>query len=154
MTRAAPKLIAYTVRTDIAYAMTDDPSCICARLRRASRALTRHYDGALAQTGLTVTQFSILRTVSRLGDPTLAELAEQTAHEKSALWRTLQPLIRNAWISVTPGRTQRFGLTPLGQAQISAAYPLWREAQAGVSERLGADQAVLMNLLSQVEAHV
>ena len=41
--------------------------CLCGRLRRASRTLTRLYDEALGPVGLTVTQFSILRTLSRAG---------------------------------------------------------------------------------------
>ena len=58
--------------------MNADP-CICGRLRRTARALTRRYDEALAPAGMTVTQFSILRTLSRLEQPTLAELANASA---------------------------------------------------------------------------
>lgn len=135
--------------------MNPDEPCVCGRLRRTSRALTRRYDEALAPVGLTVTQFSIMRTLSRLDRPSLAELAETTAHEKSALWRTVQPLIRAGWISAdTEQRAQRLSVTPAGQEKLSDAMPLWRSAQSKVSETLGANEAALIALLKEIELHV
>lgn len=135
--------------------MTPDEPCVCGRLRRTSRALTRRYDEALAPVGLTVTQFSIMRTLSRLDRPSLAELAETTAHEKSALWRTVQPLIRAGWIAAdTEQRAQRLSVTPAGREKLSDAMPLWRTAQSKVSETLGADEAALIALLKEIELHV
>ena len=45
-------------------AATENPfapctTCTCAALRRATRALTRHYDLALRPTGLRATQFNL-----------------------------------------------------------------------------------------------
>ncbi len=56
--------------------MEDLSPCVCGRMRRTSRALTRLYDEALEPVGLTVTQFSVLRTLSRMDRPALADLAE------------------------------------------------------------------------------
>ncbi|GAA0617652.1 MarR family winged helix-turn-helix transcriptional regulator [Brevundimonas kwangchunensis] len=137
--------------------MEDASPCVCGRLRRASRALTRLYDEALEPVGLTVTQFSVMRTLSRHDRPTLAELAEATAHEKSALWRTLQPLARKGWIDAASSegeRGQRLALTPAGREKLNDAMPPWREAQARVSETLGPREAALIELLKEVEAHV
>lgn len=135
----------------------DNTPCICGRLRRTSRALTRLYDEALAPVGLTVTQFSVTRTLARLEKPTLAELAEATAHEKSALWRILQPLVKKGWIAAsaeTGMRGQRLSVTPSGLETLNDAMPHWRAAQAKVSETLGAREAALIALLGEVEAHV
>ncbi|MFC7377083.1 MarR family winged helix-turn-helix transcriptional regulator [Brevundimonas sp. GCM10030266] len=131
--------------------------CICGRLRRTSRALTRLYDEALAPVGITVTQFSVLRTLSRMERPTLVELAEATAHEKSALWRTLQPLVKKGWVGAATdkgARGQRFALTPAGLEKLNDALPHWRAAQAKVSETLGEREAALIALLKEVETHV
>lgn len=137
--------------------MEDTTPCICGRLRRTSRALTRRYDEALAPVGITVTQFSVMRTLGRLDRPGLIELAEATAHEKSALWRTLQPLIRQEWIAAETEkgrRGQRLSLTSAGREKLAEALPHWRVAQARVAETLGAREAALIALLSEVEAHV
>lgn len=131
--------------------------CVCGRLRRTSRALTRRYDEALAPIGVTVTQFSVLRTLARLDRPSLVDLAEATAHEKSALWRILQPLVRRGWIAaeVAKGaRAQRLSVTPAGREGLETALPLWREAQAKVSETLGDREAALIALLKEIETHV
>lgn len=131
-----------------------DP-CVCGRLRRTSRALTRRYDEALAPIGITVTQFSVLRTLATLDHPTLIQLAETTAHEKSALWRTVQPLIRSGWIEAdTEQRAQRLSVTPAGREKLADAMPHWRAAQARVSETLGAREAALIALLKEIETHV
>lgn len=140
--------------------MEDTPEtalCICGRLRRASRALTRAYDEALAPVGLTVTQFSILRHLSRMDRPTLAELAETTSHEKSGLWRTLQPLIRMGLVSSGPVeglRGARLALTTTGEALLADALPLWTRAQGHVGDALGDRRAQLLTLLKEVEALV
>lgn len=137
--------------------MTDSSPCVCGRLRRASRALTRRYDEALAPVGLTVTQFSVMRTLSRLDHPTLAELAEETAHEKSALWRILQPLVKKGWVEAASGtgaRGQRLSTTAPGQALLAEALPHWRIVQAEVSRTLGEREAALIALLTEVETRV
>ena len=137
--------------------MEDTSPCICGRLRRTSRALTRLYDEALAPVGLTVTQFSVMRTLGRLDRPGLVELAEATAHEKSALWRTLQPLVKKGWVAAaaeTGARGQRLSVTAAGLETLTDALPLWRAVQAKVSETLGDREAALIGLLKEVEAHV
>lgn len=137
--------------------MTDTTPCICGRLRRTSRALTRLYDEALEPVGITVTQFSVLRTLSRMERPTLVELAEATAHEKSALWRILQPLVKSGRIATaaeTGARAQRLSVTPAGLEKLNDALPHWRVAQAKVSATLGDREDALIALLKEVETHV
>lgn len=137
--------------------MSNSEACVCGRLRRTSRALTRRYDEALAPIGVTVTQFSVLRTLARLDRPSLVDLAEETAHEKSALWRILQPLVRRGWIAaeVERGeRAQRLSVTPAGREGLESALPLWRAAQARVSETLGDREAALIALLQEIETNV
>lgn len=133
------------------------PLCICGRLRRASRALTRTYDDALAPVGLTVTQFSILRTLDAMTHPSLAELADATAHEKSGLWRTLQPLIRSGAVVSAPIeglRGARLTLTDEGRDLLQRALPLWTETQNTIGDALGDRREKLIALLTEVEALV
>jgi len=136
--------------------MQQTAPCICFRVRRASRALTRVYDEALAPAGLTVTQFSILRNSQRLDGPTVSALAEHTGHERSALWRTVQPLVREGLVALTPGadqRTRRIMVTAAGEAAVRRAEPFWDASQARVAERLGeAKQRQLVGLLKEVES--
>ncbi len=68
-------------------------ACACGRLRRATRALTQLYDDAMAPAGLRVTQFSLLRTLARLGSLRITALAEATLLDRTALSRNLDPLV-------------------------------------------------------------
>ena len=129
--------------------------CACSSLRRASRALTRLYDDALAPAGLTTTQFAILRTLERLGPSSVTALAHATGHERSAMTRNLAPLARAALVEVGAAkdpRSRAVSLTPAGAAAIRRAEPGWEAIQARVEADLGADGATLVALLARVEA--
>lgn len=131
--------------------------CICGRLRRATRALTRLYDEALETADLTVTQFTVLRTLSSLKAPTLTELSDATGHERSGLWRTLQPLVRSGVVTSArvPGLPgARLQLTDLGRERLDRAQPGWSEAQARVTRLLGPRRNQLIALLSEIETLV
>ena len=133
-----------------------DIACACGRIRRASRALTRLYDAALDASGLTTTQFGLLRSVGRLGSASVTELAAATGHERSAITRLLRPLADAGFVIIGAGSDQRsrgIALTDTGRAAIAGAEPGWEAAQARVEAALGAeDRAALFALLERVEA--
>lgn len=132
--------------------------CVCARLRRATRAVTRAYDRVLEPHGVTVSQFSLLRHAGRLDGPTVSALAEATGHERSGLWRSLQPMVRDGLLSLSPGtdqRTRRVEVTAKGQALAEAAAPAWEDIQRQLGGALGEDRrAELLSLLEELEAVV
>ncbi|KQS56368.1 hypothetical protein ASG17_10265 [Brevundimonas sp. Leaf363] len=134
--------------------MTDDV-CFCERLRRASRVLSRAYDQALSPHGLTETQFSILRSLGA-GDHTLARLAEAGGYEKSGLWRTLQPLIRDGLVETATGpiRSQTIRLSFAGRERLAAALPDWSAVQARLDDGRTHRNDRLLSLLSELEAIV
>lgn len=157
MTARLAFLVAYATMSCFAYAMDVASPCICGRVRRASRTLSRLYDEALTDVGLNINQFAVLRTLARLGPSRLVDLAEATLHEKSALWRTLQPLIRQGWVTAeaTPGaRGQTLVLTPEGVQKLADALPHWTTAQTRVSDILGPREAALIALLTELETDV
>ena len=117
--------------------MRPDAPCACATLRRATRALTAAYDAALAPSGLRLTQFSVLRTLARLGPVAVTRLAAEAALDRSTMGRNLDPLERRGLVLVTAGETdgrERIArLTAAGEAAIAAALPAWRAAQDRVA---------------------
>lgn len=131
-----------------------DTACFCSKTRRASRVLMRLYDGALAGSGLTVTQFAVLRTLRRLGAPSLSGLAEATGHDRTAMWRTLRPLVRKglaAAIAGPRGRAAPLSITPQGEVLLAAAEPAWLAVQARVDAALGPHAQALFRALDEVE---
>ncbi len=116
--------------------LVDDP-CACAALRRVTRAVTAAYDAALAPSGLRVTQFSVLRTLARLGPMSVTRLAAEAALDRSTMGRNLDPLERRGLVRIEVGEAdqrERFAhLTDAGTGAIEAAMPHWRAAQHRVA---------------------
>jgi DNA-binding MarR family transcriptional regulator len=131
--------------------------CMCATLRRASRAITQLYDEALRPTGLTTTQFTILQVLALAGGVTQGELGRMLAMDSTTLTRTLDILLKQRWVNKRRGedkRQWRLSLAPKGEIQLSEATPHWEKAQAQLRGRLGLDRwknlATLSDELSDV----
>jgi len=130
--------------------------CACGRLRRASRALTQLYDDLMAPAGLRVTQFSLLRALERESPQRITALAAATLLDRTALSRTLEPLVAEGLVEILPGRdarTREAALTSSGTAALRAAEPHWKRAQAAVTKRLGAAKLdALIATLAEIES--
>nr|WP_256834749.1 MarR family winged helix-turn-helix transcriptional regulator [Pseudomonas oleovorans] len=129
-------------------------SCLCTQLRRASRGVTRLYDDALAAVGLGGAQFSLLRHVQRLGQPSISVLAEAMRLDRSTLGRNVRVLEEQGLVQLGEGRDLRareVRLTEAGLQRIDLALPLWEQAQREVTAQLGEGRrAELMKLLEQL----
>lgn len=122
-------------------------SCACASLRRAARAVTQLYDAALADTGLSVTQLTLLRVLSQLGPSPQAALGDFLALDPTTLSRTLRPLQHAGWIRVTRSqdrREVRWTLTASGRGRLTRALPAWERVQARLRKRLRPEQWSLL----------
>lgn len=125
--------------------MPESPSgaaskCAAGTLRRATRSIARVYDARLAGAGLTTTQFSLLRAIDRRDGPVrLAELADELVFERTSLYRTIEPLVRDGLVVVTNAepRAKQVALTAKGARRVEKALPLWTAAQKEFLERFG-----------------
>src|SRR5882672_9401860 len=114
--------------------------CVCNTLRMVSRAVTQLYDDVLRPSGLRVTQFSILRTIARLGEANLRQLEDMLAIDQTTLTRSLNLLERDGVIERVPHpdrRIKALRLTSKGRRALEVARPLWAQAQAKVLRELG-----------------
>jgi DNA-binding MarR family transcriptional regulator len=123
---------------------TSDPAslpCACTTLRKASRAMGRLYDEAMADTGMTVNQYAILRQIERGAAQPLSRLAEALVMDRTSLYRAIAPLERQGWVSIEAEgkRTKIATLTPAGHAAMTAAAPDWRKAQRDFVAAMGVE---------------
>lgn len=126
------------------YMHHDSPTfaCACTTLRKASRAVTRAYDDALAANGMTTAQFAILRHIAR-GEPlALSRLAEQLVLDRTSLYRALAPIEARGWVSIGAGagRTKLASLTAAGRGAIDAAEADWEGVQARIVGAMGKEK--------------
>jgi DNA-binding MarR family transcriptional regulator len=128
--------------------------CMCASLRRASRALTQLYDEALRPLGLRATQFTILQSLTLAGEVSQGELGQILAMDSTTLTRTLRIMSREGWIAERRGEDQRERLLSLakgGRNQFNRALPSWEKAQAQLGRQLGDKRwHALMKLTNEV----
>ena len=116
-----------------------DLPCLCASLRRASRALSQLYEEALRPLGLRGSQFTILQVLSLAGEVNQGELGQMLAMDSTTLTRTLAIMSRHGWIARRPGKDRRVTLIRLsaaGNTLLERAEPYWEEVQARVKKKL------------------
>ena len=132
--------------------------CLCASFRRASRALSQHYDDAMRPLGLTPTQFTILQALSIAGTVHQGKLGEILAMDTTTLTRTLNIMARHGWVEKLQGsdrRERQLRLTPPGIDQFNRALPVWQKVQTRLRRKLGGESwQALANLTNKVTSVV
>jgi DNA-binding MarR family transcriptional regulator len=114
--------------------------CACANLRKAARVVTQFYDSALGQTGIRVTQFTLLQALNRVPGTSQKELAELLGIDSTTLTRTLAHLRRKQWLRAERGddrRELRLYLAAAGRREYQRVLPYWRSAQRRLRQALG-----------------
>jgi DNA-binding MarR family transcriptional regulator len=85
----------------------------------------------------------------------MSDLARTLLLDRTALSRTLDPLVERGFVAIAPGRdarTREVSLTRAGTRAIRDATPHWRRAQSQVVARIGpARLAALIATLADVE---
>jgi len=114
--------------------------CVCAALRRASRAVTQHYERSFRGSGLRATQFTLLAVLTQTGPLPVSSLASQAGLERTTLTRNLRLLEKKGLVRVRPTeadqRVRRVEMTPAGRAAAKKGLPAWRKAQVGIAKIL------------------
>jgi DNA-binding MarR family transcriptional regulator len=124
--------------------------CNATAMRKASRRLTQLYDAALEPSGLRSTQLAILAELAdRSSDPpTLAELANALATDRSSLGHNLRPLERDGFIVLREGAADRrrryIALTSKGKTKLREALRLWQAAQDRFEQVFGRSDAAAL----------
>lgn len=131
---------------DAARTMADE--CLCFRVRRVSRVLTRLYDEPLRPLGIQATQLTLLNAVALCGAAaTMGRLSEILAMDTTTLSRNLRPLEQSGLVAVERSAADRrvrvAVLTAAGERMIEEALPLWKAAHERIVALLGEAAAEL-----------
>jgi DNA-binding MarR family transcriptional regulator len=108
-------------------------------LRRATRAVTAHYEAHFRGSGLRGTQFTILSMLAQAGPLPMTRLADLLGVERTTLTRNLTVLVRHGlveWAGATDGRVRKAELTRSGEAMLRKCLPRWAAAEASVGKVL------------------
>lgn len=128
---------------NIKYQTQQASPCYCNKIRRASRAVTRHYINVLKPSGLKITQFTLLNNLRRSGPLTMNRLSEATNLERTTLIRNLK-LLENKkliqTISQENSKANLIYLTDNGERILNLTLPYWNRAQKSIEELLTAEE--------------
>jgi DNA-binding MarR family transcriptional regulator len=106
--------------------------CACTTVKKLSRVLGRVYDARLAPSGINVTQFAVMRCISRHNGEPLARVAEELEMDRTSLYRAIAPMQRDGWITLaagTDGRSRSALVTRKGVQVIAKAGGEWDQIQ-------------------------
>ena len=130
-------------------------NCNCLNLRRTSAAITKIYDEKLAPSGLTVSQYSILKHLKHFDLISVSDLAIKIRLDRTTLVRSLKPLEAALFVidvSQKGTRNRQLQLSEKGIEKCLEAEYLWNDAQNFIEERLGKENIEkLTSLLSIIE---
>src|SRR5438046_6429175 len=130
--------------------------CFCLASRQAARKITRLYDKYMQESGIRVTQFTILSQLMLRGEMPIGKLAAILGMERTTLTRNLAPLEQQKWITIRAGddpRARVIGITAPGRGIVRRSFPVWSTAQAHVAKLRGADgEPALKTLASRTLA--
>ncbi len=119
--------------------------CYSFTARHASRHLSQFYERMIGGSGIHGQQFTILAIINRQGPVTVIELAGALAMDRTTLARSLQPLERDGYISITSGEKDRrmkvIAITDHGREKLEIALQMWRVTQAEFESRFGVERA-------------
>ena len=108
--------------------------------RVTARAVTRYYNAFFKPLGLTAEQFSLLVGIGVAKGATVAELAGSAGVDATTLSRNIQNLEGRGLVRAEGGRGRagkRLSLTNSGQRLLVEALPMWEQAKAELSKRMG-----------------
>ncbi len=115
-------------------------TCLCLHVQRAARALARRFDEALRPIGMTSGQFSLMMSLNRPEPPTISDVAEVLAMDRTTLTAALKPLKRRKLVTIAidkeDRRSRRLALTNEGRALLASAVPIWKKAHGDLDKLL------------------
>ena len=110
----------------------NDISCICISLRKAANHISKLYDHELSSLDIKITQYSTLKNIHDLGNPTVHELAKKLDLERTTVLRNLDKLKKVNLISYKKNNVNKIkliSLTVYGTKKLNDAEVIWEKTQ-------------------------
>lgn len=116
--------------------------CLNLASRRLARVSAKVYDQAMADTGLKITQFSVLTAIGHAQSRNLhlRDIADAIDMDQSSLTRAVSVFVRDGLVALNVGKDRRqksAHLTESGKALLERATVAWKQAQTELNDLLG-----------------
>ena len=106
--------------------------CMCISLRKAANNISKLYDNELSVLDIKITQYSALKNIQALGNPSVNELSKKLDLERTTVLRNLEKLKKMDLISYKKNdvyKVKVISLTVNGKKKLNEAKVIWEKTQ-------------------------
>ena len=110
----------------------NDTSCMCISIRKAANHISKVYDHELSVLDIKITQYSALKNIQALGNPSVNELSKILYLERTTVLRNLDKLKKMDLISYKKDdvyKVKVISLTVNGKKKLNEAKVIWKKTQ-------------------------
>ena len=121
-------------------AATIQVECVASNIGRANRIVSRIFEEAFREVGVTSTQFALLIELAIHPGSNAGQVAERLSSDPSTVSRNTDLLLKRRLIQVQMGmdrRVRAYTLTERGRTAVDACMPRWKYAQRSALKRIG-----------------
>lgn len=118
-------------------------NCVAANIGKAHRIVSRIYEDAFREIGVSSPQFAVLVSLMIAPGSSAGDLAESLSADPSTVSRNTELLIQRGLIRMEPGadrRVRTYFLTADGTSAVRNGVPRWKNAQRTALHRIGRRQ--------------
>ena len=111
-------------------------TCIYISVRRAFNKISKLYDSGLSTLNIKITQYSVLKNIQNLGNPSVIELSQRLALERSTVLFNLYKLKKMGLITYKKSRIIKIKIIFLTDIKIKKLYEaevLWKKTQKNLN---------------------
>ena len=135
----------------------NDISCMCISIRKAANHISKLYDHELSVLDIKITQYSTLKNIQALGNPSVNELSKKLDLERTTVLRNLDKLKKMDLISYKKNdvyKVKVISLTVNGRKKLNDAKVIWEKTQQKFLNAFGLNNKnqfdSLMNKISKL----
>ena len=117
-------------------------TCMCISLRKAANNISKLYDNELSVLDIKITQYSMLKNIQSLGNPSVNELSKKLDLERTTVLRNLNKLKKMDLISYKKNELYKvkiINLTVNGKKKLNEAKVIWENTQQKFLNAFGID---------------
>ena len=113
--------------------------CYCCNLKKSASWISDYYDKAVSESGLTMSQYYLLRKLAKLESANITVWAKEADLERTTMVRSVKVVEKHGLIELTEGSGKTYQLSEHGNDALEIAIPIWEEKQREMEEFLGED---------------
>jgi DNA-binding MarR family transcriptional regulator len=120
----------------------NDLTCMCISLRKAANNISKLYDNELSVLDIKITQYSALKNIQALGNPSVNQLSKKLDLERTTVLRNLDKLKKMNLISYKKNdiyKVKIINLTVNGKKKLNEAKVIWENTQQKFLNAFGID---------------